>query len=128
MKYTVKTQSNFGACAYDGKNIVFLAERDAEEAFFSMSVEFDGWEEDAYVFAPACIYDGNKYKKVRRSYPPQYYEGETTEPRILYGIPALDPDGGGCAEFTVADMASPIIGVFFPRAKEAFFVYTEHQV
>lgn len=128
MKHILKTESNYGKCEYKDGSVSFTAARDFDEAFFEAEIELCDYERDAYVFAPACIYDGNRYKKVRRSYPPQYYEGETEEPRILYGIPALDVDGGGSAEFTVADMASPIIGVFYKHAKEALFLYTEQQV
>jgi len=128
MKYTVNALSDFGKCDYRDGLVSFVAKGDNSEAFFEVKIELSDYERDAYVFAPACIYDGNKMKKVKRSYPPMYREGETDEPRILYGIPSLEVDGSGAAEFTVGDLASPIIGVFYKEKKEALFVYTEQSV
>jgi len=120
--------SGDGTGTYKNGEITFTAQKTLAEAFFKAEISLSDWEDDAYIFAPACLYDGNKYKKERRPYPPMYHEGETAEPRILYGIPALNPDGSGAAEFTVGDMAAPIIGIFYKHKKEAFFVYTDQQI
>ena len=128
MNYSVKAISEHGTVSYKNELVTFKASKNSEEAFYQISFELTDWEEDAFVFAPACIYDGNKAKKVIRPYPPMFHEGEIMDDIILRGIPSLGEDGKDVAEFTVADMAAPIIGIFYKKKKEALFLYTEQQI
>jgi len=127
MEYTINFTGD-GIGEYHGGVVKFTSSKTADETFFELALSFSEWEENTYVFAPACIYDGNRARRVKRIYPPMYYEGETDTPTILRGIPAMGEDGKGTAEFTVGDMASPIIGIYYPKKGEALFIYTEQKI
>ncbi len=131
MKYTVSAKSDFGKCEYDNETVKFTAEKPSADARFFLDVDFPEWEEDCYILIPACAYNGNRFKMVERPYPPMYLAdevGENAEHQIMRGIPTLGKDGKGKLECSVADAASPIIGIFNRHSKEAFFLFTEQQV
>ncbi|MBR2646090.1 MAG: hypothetical protein IKD47_00820 [Clostridia bacterium] len=131
MNYVIKTGSAFGECTYENEQVHFCANICAEEATWQLTVDFEEWEEDCYVFAPACAYDGNRIQQVNRIYPPMYLQsemGEKAQPIMLKGIPALNVDGSGKIEVTAGDMSVPCVGIFFKHSKQAFFLFTEQAI
>ena len=58
MDYKIDLASNNGTVKYCNDIVSFTAQSDNDDTRFSLSVEFPDWEEDAYVFLPACAYDG----------------------------------------------------------------------
>lgn len=131
MLYSIVTSSPFGACKYENEQVVFRADTCAEDVSWRVEIAFADWEEDCYVFSPACAYNGNRFRQVDRIYPPMYLKeeiGENAEPLIMKGIPALNVDGSGKIEVTAGDMATPCVGIFFKRQKQAFFLFTEQAV
>lgn len=131
LNYTIKTHSRFGNCEYKNEEVCFQASVCADEAAWQLEVFFRDWEEDCYVFAPACAYDGNRIRQVDRIYPPMYLQSEIDEnaqPIMMKGIPALNVDGSGKIEVTAGDMATPCVGIYFKKSKQAFFLFTEQEV
>lgn len=129
--YTFKTNTRYGRCEYADEKVLFEADRCYEEADWSVEIDFSEWEEDCYVFAPACAYNGNRFEQVDRMYPPMYVASEIKEnarPLMMKGIPALNVDGSGKIEVTAGDMSVPCVGIFFKKRKEAFFLFTEQEV
>ena len=109
MQYTVKTLTAYGTCRYENEKIYFKADKCYAEADWRVEVDFSDWEDDCYIFAPACVYDGNKIEQVDRAYPPMYKTSEMHEnerPLMMKGIPALNLDGSGKIEVTAGDMAT----------------------
>ncbi len=130
MNFQLFCDSLHGDCRLDNETVHFRAAADTTDAFFGLTLEFAEWEEDCYVFSPACAYNGNRFRRVVRSYPPQYaaYEtGENFEP-LMTDVPALNPDGSGRMEVTAGDMATPCAGVFFRHAKKALLLFFEQEV
>jgi hypothetical protein len=118
LNYTIKTYSRFGNCEYKNEEVRFQASVCADEATWQLEVLFPDWEEDCYVFAPACAYDGNRIRQVDRIYPPMYLQSEmdkNAQPIIMKGIPALNVDGSGKIEVTAGDMATPCVGIYFKK-------------
>ena len=70
MDYKIDLASNNGTVKYCNDIVSFTAQSDNDDTRFSLSVEFPDWEDDAYVFLPACAYDGNKFEMVKIKYPP----------------------------------------------------------
>ena len=131
MDYTVRASSDFGVCEYKDERVYFRANTCATEATWQLAVDFQSWEDDCYVFAPACAYNGNRIQQVERIYPPMYVQseiGEGAQPIMMKGIPALNVDGSGKIEVTAGDMAVPCVGIFFKHSKQAFFLFTEQAV
>lgn len=127
MHYNITLHSDGGAVGFSDDTVTFISEADSDDARFSLAVGFPEWEDDAYVFLPACVYDGNRFKRTRMKYPPMYGVsdlGEAPSP-LLSDVPALDPDGSGNIEVTSGDLSVPCYGVFFRNKKKAFFIFTE---
>lgn len=130
MKYEIKCKSDFGTCLSEKGKVVFIANQDVGEAFFEMDIKFPDWEEDCYIMMPACAYNGNKFRRVMKDYPPKYQASEAgidCEPLMTY-VPALNPDGSGQIQVTSGDMATPCVGILNYKSKEAFFLFAEQEI
>lgn len=127
MNYNITLHSNNGRAEYHGGTVSFIAESDYNDTRFSLSVAFPEWEKDAYIFMPACVYDGNCFEKMKCKYPPMYREEDckTDAFPIMSDVPGLNPDGSGKIEVTSGDLSVPCVCVFFRKSKKAFFLFTE---
>ena len=127
MQYQITLQSNNGIAGFSGKTVTLVAQKTCSDTRFSMRVDFPEWEDDAYVFLPACAYNGNRFKRRKAIYPPVYTREECgVDPApVISDVPALNPDGSGMIEVTSADLSVPCFGVFFRHRKAAFFMFTE---
>ena len=130
MNYKISTLSQNGNCILENEKVVFIATEPAKEAFFRAEVDFTDWEEDAFIFMPACAYNGNRIKKINRPYPsvhlPEEYGVNAEE--LINNVPALNIDGSGEIDVTSGDMALPCAAVFYRKAKKVIFVFTEQSV
>lgn len=129
MNYKTSTYSENGNVKYENDTVTFVGEKDEINAFFSMKIEMPFWDNDSYLFMPACVYDGNRFKKSYVAYPPMYKEcelGINPEP-VISDVPSLNQDGTGTIEVTSADMSLPCVGVFSQKDNCAVFVFTEQQ-
>lgn len=127
MEQKITLYSNNGNVIFSGDTVTLVADKHSSDTRFSLSVDFPEWEKDAYVFLPACAYNGNKMKRRKTTYPPEYTPeecGVNLEP-IITDVPALNPDGSGRIEVTTGDLSVPCFGVFFRQKQIAFFVFTE---
>lgn len=100
------------------------------ECRFDLSWTFPGWEDDAYVFLPACAYDGNRSFAVREQrYPPVFRPDEIGDDpvKVISDVPKLNADGSGEINVTSGDLSVPCAGVYFPSARRGFLVFTEQQ-
>lgn len=129
MLHEIKAFSKYGKCELKEDKLHFSSEREGE-VYFQMEVCFREWEEDAFIFMPACAYNGNRFKKVYRAYPPRFSPEEySLNPELIINkLPSLNPDGSGKIEVTSGDMSVPCIGVFYRQKKEAFFLFTKQQI
>ncbi len=129
MKHEILLHSNNGTPRYDNSRISLQCLKENSDTRFSMSIRLSEWEDDAYIFLPACVYNGNKFKKSLCSYPPMYSEAELgikPEP-IISDIPALSADGEGKIQVTSGDLPLPCIGIFYRQKKQALFVFCEQE-
>ena len=127
MEHRISLHSNNGKVSFSGDAVTLVAEKSCSDTRFSLSVEFLEWEQDAYVFLPACAYNGNRFHRRKTNYPPVYTKEEcgiNPQP-VITDVPALNPDGSGRIEVTSGDLSVPCFGVFFRHKQKAFFVFTE---
>lgn len=126
MEHTISLFSNNGSVSFSGNTVTLVAENDCSDTRFSLSVAFGQWEEDAYVFLPACAYNGNRFQRRKTAYPPEYTVAEcgVNPAPIITDVPALNPDGSGKIEVNSGDLSVPCCGVFFPQKQIAFFAFT----
>jgi hypothetical protein len=63
MQYKILPSAVGGEAAVTEDGVRFLAREHSENASFSLSFSFSDFAPDAYVFLPACVYDGNRMEK-----------------------------------------------------------------
>ena len=127
MQYKILPSAVGGEAAVTADGVRFLAREHSENARFSLSFSFSDFAPDAYVFLPACAYDGNRMDKRMGEYPVYFAPEELkAEPmRRITDIPALSVDGGGRLECTAADLSVPCFGIFYREKREGLLVFCE---
>lgn len=87
------------------------------------------WKKENYVFAPAALYNGNRFTAVERSYAPAYTQAEreaSGEETFITDVPRLDPNGGR-AQLNSGDLATPCVGYFAPESKTGYLLFFEQR-
>ncbi len=130
MNYSVTTKTDQGTCCLSESQVSFISAENTEQAFFSVEITFPDWEEDCYIMMPACVYNGNRLKRVVRSYPPMYFPDESgvNNETLMTDVPALNVDGSGTIQITAGDMATPCVGIFNKQKKQGFLIFTEQEI
>ena len=129
MDYSVKFESDSGDVHYDGLAVALSVDKDSDNAFFKAVFSFNDWEKDAYILLPACVYDGNRFKKIKCKYPPMYEKQDCAinpEP-IISDIPALSTEGKEKIEVTSGDLSVPCVCIYYKKKKESLFIFTEQE-
>lgn len=130
MKYQISTEASDGKCEICGDILYFTGEKNSEATYFQMTIAFSEWEDDCYVMMPGCVYNGNRFHRVKRSYPPMYRReeiGEKCTQRIT-DVPAFNPDGTGEIQVTAGDMAVPCVGIYNKKSDQGFFLFTQQHI
>ena len=83
-----------------------------------------------YVLFPACAYNGNKFRVLKKDYPPMYKKDEVSVDMeiTITDVPRLEKDGSGKIQVTTGDVSVPCVGVYNPNTKKAVFVYTIQEI
>lgn len=94
---------------------------------FFLAAELQDYREDWFVFMPSACYDGNRFqmRKIAK-YPPLFLKDVCPEdpmnPEIVMReVPSLGDDFNRM----ITDASAPVVGVFMPERKEAFFLSLE---
>ena len=68
---------------------------------------------------PGCCYNGNRFRSLRKSYPPMFTpeEAEVRMPVTITDVIRLQPDGSGRIEATPV-MCPPPASAFFPKQRK----------
>lgn len=127
MEYHISLHSNNGTVSFTDDQVKLVAEKSCSDTRFSLTVDFPRWEQDAYVFMPACAYDANRFERKITTYPPEYTVEEcgVNPVPLISDVPGLNPDGSGKIEVTAGDLSVPCVGIFFRQNQTAFFLFTE---
>lgn len=111
-------------------NAVFTAKQKLSQAGVSMIFYVDGWKKENYVFAPAALYNGNRYKCLKKPYAPMFNPEEAKlcgdEP-IITDVPRLELDGQGRAQLNTGDLATPCVGYFSKEEKRGVLWFWNQQ-
>lgn len=92
---------------------VDVIEGSLNNANIAAFIDIHNWSRDNYVMLPAAVYNGNRYKKKKCSYPPFLNKDDEIGlqmPVIISDVPALNP-GEGKSEIHLrsGDMSTPCI-------------------
>lgn len=88
------------------------------------------WNTENYVFAPAALYNGNRFDCVNKQYPPLLNEEESKEffgKPVVTDVPRLSLDGNGCAQLKVGDLAFPCFGFYNKKEKQGYLLFFQQQ-
>ncbi len=91
-----------------------------------IDITVENCDGNEYVLFPACAYNGNRFKAVKRNYPPMFLPEEAGVDMevTITDVPRLNKDGSGKIRITTGDVATPCVGVFNRNTGKATFVYT----
>lgn len=98
---------------------------------FPVSVEFSviikNWKKENYVFAPAAVYNGNRFTCFPISYPPYYQppkEEVLSASSVITDIPHLSVSSSASSiQLLSGDMSIPAIGFYDKAAKHGFLIF-----
>ncbi len=104
-------------------------DKDCENAFaeFTLCFPADG---DEYVLFPACCYDGNRFRSLKREYPPMFKpeEAAVDMPVTITDVIRLNEDGSGKIEVTTGDVSVPCVGVYSRSMKRGLLFFTIQEI
>jgi len=97
----------------------------ARHASASLELTFDSWGTDVFLMMPAAAYAGNRFESVVSPYPPLPTAFAANPPTTVSDVPrlALRP-GPSRMQLRAGDLATPAVGLFFPRLHRGLLVYT----
>ncbi len=94
----------------------------------AIAFDFDDWSLNNYVFAPAVLYGGNRFKIEPVGYPPYIYNPEKRTldmPVTTTNILHLNKDGSSAkVEMLTGNCATPMLAFFTPEKQQAFILIT----
>ena len=125
MKHQISLCSNNGFARYENSHVYLDCLGDLENTYFAMTISLTEWENDAYIFLPACVYDGNRFEKLQTKYPPMYEQenlGVKAKP-VISELPAMNPKKGGKIQVTTGDLSVPCVGVYYKRKKQGILIF-----
>lgn len=87
------------------------------------------WSTTNYVLLPAAAYNGNRYRAVRKRYPPFLHEADgigADMPVTITPVPRLSlTEGPSVIHLRSGDLSTPACGVFSPRRKRGLLLLFE---
>ena len=86
------------------------------------------WKPGDYLFSPAALYDGNRFRALGGTYPPMFHREDGIGPQmetLITDVPRLGPDGG-MVSLSAADIAVPCVGGWLRESGRAFLLYACH--
>ena len=120
-RYQFNPQSENGCCSFSAAS----AQLSRGRCF--LAAELPDYRSDWFVMIPSACYDGNRFQMQKiTGYPPKFlghvFPEDPMHPEIVMKeIPSL---GNGFNRM-ITDASAPIVGVFMPERRQAFFLSLE---
>lgn len=90
---------------------------------------FPEWKTENYLFAPAAMYNGNRFRILPIGYPPFIYDPKDRPldmPVTTTNVPHLNQDGTeGKIELMTNSCSTPLVGFYDKSVKRGFFLLTQ---
>lgn len=101
-----------------------------QEAGLSLIFEETEWDTANYVFAPAALYNGNRFCSLNQPYPPMASGAERElcgkEP-VISDVPRLEKSGGSRVQLSIGDLSIPCIGFYSREQKRGWLLFWEQK-
>ena len=118
-------QNGQDAYPFTDYTVTLEARSSLTDATFRVWKECENWRRENFVFAPAALYNGNRYHSVKLSYPPLpmgVVEEVPDPPTVITDVPRLsDTLPVSKAELMVGDLTKPCFGYFDVQEQKAWF-------
>ncbi|MGN0485603.1 MAG: hypothetical protein ACI4GB_00035 [Acutalibacteraceae bacterium] len=101
----------------------------SEKSALRLVFEEPEWDGGNYVFAPAALYNGNRFQSLKKEYPPMLTEQEAKQFKgetVISDVPGLNRDGG-CVQLSVGDLSVPCMGYYSEKSKSGFLLFFEQE-
>jgi hypothetical protein len=106
-----------------------LLNGEIKSAGVALAIDFSQWTSNNYVFAPAMLYGGNRFKILPMPYPPYIRDLKDRSmdmPVTTTNILHLNQDGSHAkVEMNTGNLATPMMGFFSPDQHRGFLLLTE---
>ena len=95
-----------------------------------VTIPIDDFDGDEYIFFPACVYAGNRFRSLPKNYPPDFSleEAGVDMPITITDVPRLNEDGSGVIEVTTGDVSVPCMGMFSKSRKQGLLIFTVQEI
>ncbi|MGN0533097.1 MAG: hypothetical protein ACI4IK_01950 [Eubacterium sp.] len=117
-------------CGKRTKAVLTVRKKQSEKSALSMVIEASQWDTDNYVFAPAALYNGNRFQSLCKEYPPMLTEEEAKSfagETVISDVPRLSRDGNGCVQLNSGDLSFPCFGYYSDKNKIGYLVFFEQK-
>ncbi|SMO69582.1 hypothetical protein [Solitalea koreensis] len=123
-----KTADN-SSLTKEEKAITFQLDKGhAEKAGVALSFLIDNWSVDNYVIMPSAAYNGNRFNMLNYHYPPLFKQKDYNKylPITITNVPRLNKEvGESRMDLNTGDLATPALGIYFPKTKRGIWIFTE---
>ncbi|MGN1124332.1 MAG: hypothetical protein ACI4RR_08320 [Eubacterium sp.] len=106
--------------------VLTVNKNQSEKSALRLVIEESEWDTDNYVFAPAALYNGNRFKSLCREYPPMLTKDEAEEYRgetVISDVPRLNKQGDGTVQLNAGDLSVPCIGYYSDKSKTGYLLF-----
>lgn len=110
--------------------VLTVKKNQIQKSALHLVIEEQEWDTDNYVFAPAALYNGNRFESLNKGYPPmltleeaQRYSDET----VISDVPRLNRQGSGCAQLNAGDLSLPCIGYYSDKNKSGYLLFFQQK-
>ncbi|MGN1421589.1 MAG: hypothetical protein ACI4XC_08755 [Eubacterium sp.] len=108
------------------KAVFTVKNNQSEKSALRLVIEEPEWDTDNYVFAPAALYNGNRFHSLNKEYPPMLTEEEAKQyanETVISDVPRLNKEGNGCVQLNAGDLSVPCIGYFSEKSKRGYLLF-----
>lgn len=93
-------------------------------------IEEANWDEENYIFAPAALYNGNKFTSLHKDYPPMLTKEEAQlyrDKTVISDVPRLERNKSGCVQLGVGDLSLPCFGYYCCKKHKGYLMFFEQE-
>ena len=101
-----------------------------DRSSLGLHFNFKNWSAKNYVFAPAALYNGNRFKSIHRPYPPMLTKEEAQRDRgqpVISDGPRWEEGRGGCVQLNVGDLSIPCAGYYSAEQSVGYLLFFEQR-
>lgn len=126
IKYTQKPEGS----GIHTKAVISVKKNHLKKAALRLVIEESSWNIDNYVFAPAALYNGNRFHSLHKEYPPMLTKEEAkkyTKETVISDIPRMNINGISCVQLNAGDLSVPCIGYYSHKKKSGWLLFFEQK-